>query len=311
MGDVIDLDALAAAEKENWVWHGADCLKPEYERCLVQLSRGGADADVVREFDLHVEDVGEGRLLPARGQEQRGLARPRHALRRHRLRPGLDDDLGLPADRQGCGSAARRWRRRRRVFEGQPDDISRLRPARPHEGLRARLRQPRGDVLLDEMFLRRDGKLGEDREARRRDRRRPPRPAAPRAARPTGPSAARRTPPAPCSRPTSTPSCRGERRFEVLFEPTERKSLAGVPPTLHHLLAQRARQRQEPALRADAGEDGKWTRAPLPGMPEFGDGERRGGRRRRVGRLLLTVTDFLTPTSLSLGDRRQGGPPRS
>jgi len=25
---VIDLDALGAAEKENWVWHGADCLKP-------------------------------------------------------------------------------------------------------------------------------------------------------------------------------------------------------------------------------------------------------------------------------------------
>ncbi|QNK02930.1 prolyl oligopeptidase family serine peptidase [Dyella telluris] len=50
---VIDLDALSAAEKENWVWHGADCLKPDYRRCIVALSRGGADADVVREFDLN------------------------------------------------------------------------------------------------------------------------------------------------------------------------------------------------------------------------------------------------------------------
>src|SRR5690606_19452562 len=49
---VIDLDALNKAEGENWVWHGADCLKPAYERCLVALSRGGADADVTREFDL-------------------------------------------------------------------------------------------------------------------------------------------------------------------------------------------------------------------------------------------------------------------
>ena len=49
---VIDLDALNKAESENWVWHGADCLKPEYQRCLVALSRGGADADVTREFDL-------------------------------------------------------------------------------------------------------------------------------------------------------------------------------------------------------------------------------------------------------------------
>ncbi len=49
---VIDLDALAKTEQENWVWHGAQCLKPDYQRCLISLSRGGADADVVREFDL-------------------------------------------------------------------------------------------------------------------------------------------------------------------------------------------------------------------------------------------------------------------
>jgi prolyl oligopeptidase len=49
---VLDLDALAAADGENWVWHGADCLDPDYKRCLISLSRGGADADVVREFDL-------------------------------------------------------------------------------------------------------------------------------------------------------------------------------------------------------------------------------------------------------------------
>ena len=49
---VIDLDALNLAEGEHWVWHGADCLKPEYVRCLVALSRGGSDADVTREFDL-------------------------------------------------------------------------------------------------------------------------------------------------------------------------------------------------------------------------------------------------------------------
>ncbi|HEX6979995.1 MAG TPA: prolyl oligopeptidase family serine peptidase, partial [Alphaproteobacteria bacterium] len=62
---VIDLDALAAAERENWVWHGAQCLKPAYRRCLVSLSRGGADADVVREFDLVDRAfVGDGFALP-------------------------------------------------------------------------------------------------------------------------------------------------------------------------------------------------------------------------------------------------------
>ncbi len=49
---VLDLDALGKAEGENWVWGGASAHGPAYRRCLVQLSRGGADATVVREFDL-------------------------------------------------------------------------------------------------------------------------------------------------------------------------------------------------------------------------------------------------------------------
>jgi prolyl oligopeptidase len=49
---LLDVDALGAAEKENWVYKGMDCLAPSYQRCLMRLSRGGADAVVVREFDL-------------------------------------------------------------------------------------------------------------------------------------------------------------------------------------------------------------------------------------------------------------------
>ena len=48
---LLDLDQLAAAEHENWVWKGADCT-PSLKRCLLHLSRGGGDAVVVREFDL-------------------------------------------------------------------------------------------------------------------------------------------------------------------------------------------------------------------------------------------------------------------
>jgi prolyl oligopeptidase len=48
---VLDLDALAAAEKENWVWKGATWLEPGFDRVLLNLSRGGADATVTREFD--------------------------------------------------------------------------------------------------------------------------------------------------------------------------------------------------------------------------------------------------------------------
>jgi prolyl oligopeptidase len=57
---VIDVDALGKAEGKSWVWHGADCLPPEYRRCLVSLSPGGSDADVVREFDLATGKFVEG-----------------------------------------------------------------------------------------------------------------------------------------------------------------------------------------------------------------------------------------------------------
>jgi prolyl oligopeptidase len=49
---VLDIDMLAEGEDEDWVWKGANCLRPEYRRCLLNLSRGGADAVVVREFDV-------------------------------------------------------------------------------------------------------------------------------------------------------------------------------------------------------------------------------------------------------------------
>jgi prolyl oligopeptidase len=48
---VLDIDALGAKEKVSWVYHGMTCLYPKYDRCLVKLSRGGGDAQVVREFD--------------------------------------------------------------------------------------------------------------------------------------------------------------------------------------------------------------------------------------------------------------------
>lgn len=48
---LLDIDALAKAESENWVFKGSSCA-PGETRCLVRLSRGGGDAVVVREYDL-------------------------------------------------------------------------------------------------------------------------------------------------------------------------------------------------------------------------------------------------------------------
>ena len=48
---LLDIDALAKSEKENWVFEGSECA-PKETRCLIRLSRGGGDAVVVREYDL-------------------------------------------------------------------------------------------------------------------------------------------------------------------------------------------------------------------------------------------------------------------
>jgi prolyl oligopeptidase len=60
---VLDVDALGAAEHENWTWKGMQCLGPGNRRCLVSLSRGGADADVVREFDSVARSFVEGGFM--------------------------------------------------------------------------------------------------------------------------------------------------------------------------------------------------------------------------------------------------------
>jgi len=62
---VLDLDALSAAEKANWVYKGASCARPSERRCLMNLSDGGEDAVTVREFDLPTgKFVADGFVLP-------------------------------------------------------------------------------------------------------------------------------------------------------------------------------------------------------------------------------------------------------
>jgi len=47
----LDIDALAAREHANWVFKGAECLRPQQRFCMVSLSDAGEDATTEREFD--------------------------------------------------------------------------------------------------------------------------------------------------------------------------------------------------------------------------------------------------------------------
>ncbi len=120
---VLDLDALGAAEKENWVWKGASCLGPIYRRCLMNLSRGGADAAVVREFDVvDKRFVDDGFALPEAKTSVEWIDIDH-------LYVGTDFGAGsLTAS--GYPRVIKRWRRGTPiasasvVYEGEPTDVS-------------------------------------------------------------------------------------------------------------------------------------------------------------------------------------------
>jgi prolyl oligopeptidase len=119
---LIDVDALARDEHENWVWKGAEC-SPSLKRCLVQLSRGGGDAVVVREFDL------KSRAFLAEGF---ALTEAKSSI------TYLDEDTVLVGTDFGAGSMTtsgyprtiRLWKRggaltaARTVYEGKDSDVA-------------------------------------------------------------------------------------------------------------------------------------------------------------------------------------------
>src|SRR5579871_1501845 len=67
---ILDLDAVAAGEKANWVYKGADCVEPSEKRCMVSLSDGGEDAVTVREFDLDSATFVDGGFVLPHGKQR-------------------------------------------------------------------------------------------------------------------------------------------------------------------------------------------------------------------------------------------------
>ncbi|MEV0761149.1 prolyl oligopeptidase family serine peptidase [Nocardia sp. NPDC050435] len=123
---LIDVDALAAAEDENWVWAGANVLRPAQDRALISLSRGGADAKVVREFDLGTREF----IDPADGGYYLPEAKSRIGwIDLDSVYVGTDFGPGSLTE-SGYPRIAKRWRRgtelaeAETVFEGEPGDVS-------------------------------------------------------------------------------------------------------------------------------------------------------------------------------------------
>jgi prolyl oligopeptidase len=120
---LIDVDELGRADSENWVWAGATVIEPEFTRALVNLSRGGSDAVIVREFDMITREfIPDGFGLPE-AKSQIGWADPDTVLVGTDFGPGTLTESGYPR-------IVKRWRRgtplagAETLFEGSHTDVS-------------------------------------------------------------------------------------------------------------------------------------------------------------------------------------------
>jgi prolyl oligopeptidase len=299
---VIDLDALNKAEGENWVWHGAQCLKPEYERCLVALSRGGADADVTREFDLTTKGWVKDGFFRKEAKGALGWIDRDTVYVYTDFGPGSMTESGYPR-------IVREWKRgtpiesATLVYEGKPDDMY-IAAGHDHTpGFERDFVSRTIAFYNDELYLRRaDGKLDKV----------------------DAPNSANKT----VHREWLTLELRepwnvggreykagsllatrfddfmaGKRAFDVLFEPTERSSLVGYEWTRSHVVLNVLEDvKHKLAVVTPPQGAGAWTRSAFVGAPIIGTVAVAAVDEDESDAVWLTSTDFLTPTTLSLAE---------
>ena len=300
---VLDLDALGKQENENWVWGGASWLAPDHVRVLLQMSRGGADAKVVREFDVEKKAFVEGGfVLPE--------AKTSIAWRdRDSVLVGTDFGPGSLTS-SGYARIVKIWRRgtplssAEVIAEGKTDDVFVYGYRDQTKGFERDFVQRAITFYTNEQFVMRDGKL----------------------ARIDKPDSANASVHrewlmielrddwevgGATHKAGSLLACKldaflaGARKFETLFEPTDRSSLSGFAGTKNHVLLtvlDNVRTRVFVLTPGDAG----WKREPLPGLPEFGTVSASAVDDEESDAYWLTVADYLTPTSLFLGEIGKG-----
>jgi prolyl oligopeptidase len=304
---VLDLDALNKAEGENWVWHGVECLRPEYRRCLIALSRGGADADVTREFDMDTKQwVKDGFFRP---EAKGGLG-------------WIDADTVYLYTDFGAGSMTssgyprmvKQWKRgtpmqsATLVYEGKPEDmyISAMRDDTPgyERDFVSRtlafyndelyLRAPGADARLTKIDVPNSANKSVHREWLTLELREPW-------------SVGGKTYPAGALLVARFDDfMAGKREFQVLFMPTETASLASFAWTKSRLVLN-VLDNVKSRLWVLTPGAGEWPRTPFPvGDLAYGSTSVSAVDADENDQVWLTSTDFLTPTTLMLADVQRG-----
>ena len=300
---VLDLDALGKTENENWVWKGASLLRPDYQRALITLSRGGADANITREFDLKTRSfVVDGFELP----ESKGSV---SWIDIDHLFVSTDFGDASMTD-SGYPRMAKLWKRgtpieqAKLVYEGKQEDMSVGAVHDDSPGFERNFVTRNIAFYNDELFLVKDSGelvkidapntasksvfkqylLLELREAWTIDS---------------------KTYPAGSLLVSDFDRfLRGERAFEVLFEPSSNTALSSVTTTKDHVVInvlEDVKNRLYVLTPSTTESPTAWRREPLVGAPAFGTVNVTAVDSDESNDYFMTSTDYLTPTTLSIG----------
>ncbi|MEU7312884.1 prolyl oligopeptidase family serine peptidase [Streptomyces sp. NPDC007083] len=262
---LLDLDALAAAEDVPWVWAGASVRRPDRRRALVELSRDGADATAVREYDLaaraFVEDGDHGFVLPE-AKSSVGWIDEDHLFVGTDTGPGSLTASGYPR-------TVRRWRRGTPlagapvVFEGREEDVSVAAWHDPTPGFERSLAARNRDFWHRELFLLEPDdtpvriEVPDDSLARVHRRWLLVRLRSPWLEQPAGALLAF----------DFDAFLGGERTHEVLFTPDERTVLEGYATTRRHIVLETLTDASSGLHLLTPNAGGGWSRSPLGEVP--------------------------------------------
>jgi prolyl oligopeptidase len=296
---VLDLDALARDEKQNWVWSAPVPLYPNYDRYLLRLSRGGGDATVVREFDLATKTFVKEQPfdLPEGKNSVTWLDRDTLFVGTN-FGPGALTDSGYPR-------TVKLWRRGTAladaplVFAGEATDVSvngyvTNEPGYHREFIRRAITFYTSETYLHEagkltkLELPLDAQPGTYRDQITVELR---------SAWTTG---GRTYPAGALLAMNYARFLKGERDFAFLFTPGPRTSLVGTSDTRNHLIVNELDNVRNRLYTLTLRADGGWQRTPLA-APAFGSVSATAVDGDESDEFFLSVTDFLTPSTLAIG----------
>ena len=293
---VLDLDLLAREENENWVWAGSQKLRPRGDRALVSLSRGGGDAHVVREFDLEgLRFVDEGFTLPE-AKSSVGWIDHDSLFVATDFGPGSMSASGYPR-------IVKEWQRGTplldavTVYEAQADDLSASAWQDVTPGFEHQFVQRQIDFYSSELFLREEGRLvkidkPEDADAYTvRDQ-------IVIELRSDWHVAGHGYPQGALLAMDFRRFLAGERSFDILFVPSPTTSLDGVTVTRSSMLLTILDKVKNRIVELQHV-DGQWLRRDVA-APGIGSLDVASVDELESDQYFLTVTDFLTPSSLYL-----------